>query len=266
MIFLEGCISQFSLLRFLKLDVDQIDPTQNYILKLPPITNMSGWNVDVGGGSYVVGPDTVYYDIFGTHATDYVIKIYCGEYPTKGAGYVYPNYKTFLDSLVLLHTFALEDIIEPLVEINSGMQLSTGNPTDGIDPVVGTPDYGFEKIFVKKNKYKYVEFSGADVASVVFKNFYISLERTSQSIKTISYAPVGNGDPSPYTFYYPAGYTENESLPMEYCTCAVIAEYVRSKFVSGLYSTYYKNYDAMIFQAPQIINKNETPEPENYQI
>lgn len=261
-----GCISQFSLLRFLKLDVDQIDPTQNYILKLPPITNMSGWNVDVGGGSYVVGPDTVYYDIFGTHATDYVIKIYCGEYPTKGAGYVYPNYKTFLDSLVLLHTFALEDIIEPLVEINSGMQLSTGNPTDGIDPVVGTPDYGFEKIFVKKNKYKYVEFSGADVASVVFKNFYISLERTSQSIKTISYAPVGNGDPSPYTFYYPAGYTENESLPMEYCTCAVIAEYVRSKFVSGLYSTYYKNYDAMIFQAPQIINKNETPEPENYQI
>lgn len=260
-----GAIDRFSLLRFLR-TTETLDPSQSYILKLPPLTNMSAWNIDIKGGSYNINippPTDFYFDIFGTHATDYVIKIYCGEYPEQAPGQ-YPRFRTFLNSLVLLHTFNLTDIIETLVEANSGDPLSIGTAIDGVDPVIGTPYYGFEEIFTKKNKYKYITFSGASVEGITFKNFYISLERSSQSIKTISYAPVGDGDPFPFTFYFPSGVTPYLENPIERCACAAISEYTRTRYDGGLNSVYCKNYDAMIFKAPQIINKNETPEPENY--
>lgn len=260
-----GAIDKFSLLRFLRTTED-LDPAQTYILKLPPLTNMSAWNIDVKGDSYNINippPTDYYFDVFGTHATDYVIKIYCGDYPTQAPSQ-YPMYQTFLDSLVLLHTFALTDIIEPLVEANSGDALSTGNAVDGIDAVIGTPYYGFEEIFTKKNKYKYITFSGSTISSITFKNFYISLERTSQSIKTISYAAVGDGDPYPYTFYFPSGVTPYDANPIERCACAVIAEYVRPRYDGGATSVFVKNYDAMIFKAPQIIPKADTPTAERY--
>lgn len=255
-----GVIDRFTICRFFKTN-QILNDDQTYILKLPSLSNLVAWNIDVSGGSYTVDippPTEFYYNIFGEHSTDYVFKIYCGEYPTQVEGQ-YPNYRDFIDDLVLLHTFTAAEIAGGVKDPNSGMEYE-----DQYGPIIGTPYFGANEAFAKKNMYKYVEFLGSAVNGFASKNFFVSLELASQPIKTISYSAVGDGDPPPDTFYFPSGVLILEPQPVEDCVCAVIAEYVRAIYLEDSRTTLCRNNHAMIFQAPQIINKNETPQPENY--
>lgn len=252
----DSVISSFTVYNFFQ-TTEALDPTQTYRLKLPMITNAGAYKISVNGGSYSL-PPTVYYDIMAAHATDYVINIYVGDPLTFNPGSTYPRYRTFLDSLILLESFSVAQLTDGLITCNSGSDPEIGSPSAGVVPVIGSPYYGYDEIDCKKNKYRFIEFLGSDVSPLSMPlYFYMSIERPSTPIKTISYAPVNVGG-----LYYPTGYN-HPNTTSEQAQFRVIAEYVRP-YWGGSDNTLYKNYDCMLFKAPQIIAKTATPSAENY--
>lgn len=241
--FLDSCIRSFYLYAFHKTN-KELDDSQSYILKLPPLTNFC---------KYKLNNSTP--NIYITPSSDFVINIYAGSALQENAGGEYFRYKDLIDSLILLESFSISDLASS-VTVNSGETNSS---------IPGSPYVFLNEMYVKKNKYKYLNFTGAELSSLSQPiYFYMSVERSSQPIKTISYAPVGDGDPPPFTFYYPSGYTNTGNLTAESAQIGIITEYVRARYDSGVNSTLVKNYDAMIYKAPQIIAKTATPTAENY--
>ncbi len=252
----DSVVSSFTVYNFFQ-TTQVLDPAQTYRLKLPMITNAGAYKISVNGGSYSV-PPTFYYDIMAAHATDYVINIYVGDPLTFNPGSTYPRYRTFLDSLILLESFTVAQLTDGLITCNSGSDPEFGSAGTGVIPVIGSPYYGYDEIECKKNKYRFIEFLGSDVSPLTMPlYFYMSIERPSTPIKTISYAPVNVGGS-----YYPTGYN-HPNTTSEQAQFRVIAEYVRP-YWGGADNTLYKNYDCMLFKAPQIIAKTAQPSAENY--
>lgn len=236
-----GFLYGYNLINFYKdvgdgagLNHNVFDPLQNYVLKLPNLTDVMSIKIqpDGGGGWEYIASDT-----------DWKIKIYCGE-TVINTGDPEADYATFLNTLVLLHTYNISDLCGALLT----------SPNDGQDwdyLGIGVADVTYpaqSRIFAKKNKYKYLEFAGSDLPDILEKYFYISLEKDTLPIKTTALDSSG-------------GATTSISK-VEMC---VIPEYIKQK-TSAPGTTYHKyNFDCHVFQAPQIIPKTtKYPDAENY--
>ena len=259
-------IDSFCIYKFFRTN-DQLDDAQNYILKLPNITNPMIYKIAINGASYSINvppPTNFYYDVIAAPSSDYVIRVYAGDDLYYNTGDNLPRWKDLIDSLVLIQTFALTDLTEGAVVCNSGEDYESYDVMTGVDPVIGTPFYGDEETRTKKNKYKYLSFSGSLLSGLVSPFcFYISIEKTGEPIKSISYgASLQSG------LYFPTGYTPpatNDSPAfMEVANFTVIQDYIRPVAEGGADSAVYKNYGCMLFKAPQIIPKSDTPTAENY--
>lgn len=239
--YVDEIINYFTMLMFHRIDAT-LDAAQNYILKLPCFTNPTAVKFSVSSRAQMSLP------------ADWVIKIYAGEEIVSGVGGEYDHYQDCLDSMVLLATYNPGDISDGIQTFNSG---SNSN-------VVGSPYYSNEICFIRKNKYKYISFAGSVLSGLSTPiMFYASIERSATDVRTISYGATGDGTPPPNTFYYPTGYGRPNTTNGLAIICP-IAEYLRPRYDSGSTSELCKNYNAMIYKSPQIIDKTATPTAENY--
>lgn len=254
-------IDSFCIYKFFRTSAS-LDDSQTYILKLPNITNPMIYKIAINGASY--GGGSFFYDVIAAPSSDYVIRVYAGDDLYYNTGGNLPRWADLIDSLILLQTFALTDLTDGAVVCNSGEDYEAYDVMTGVDPVIGTPFYGDEETRTKKNKYKYVSFAGSTLSALVDPFcFYISIEKTGEPIKSISY-----GTSVQSSLYFPTGFTKPASADtpafMEVANFTVIQDYVRPVAEGGADSAVYKNYGCMLFKAPQIIAKTATPTAENY--
>lgn len=236
--YMDSVIYKFFLYGFYKTTLD-LDDAQTYILKLPPLTDFSKLKINNATPAIYQAP-----------SSDFKINIYAGNALQENGVGEYYRYKDLMDSLVLLQSFDVSDLADSPT-VNSG-ETNSG--------IVGSPYEYIYECYEKKNKYRFVSFSGATLSALSAPiYFYMSVERSGQSLKTISYSPSLSGG-----FYYPSGYAHPNTTG-ECGQIAIIAEYVRARYDGGSNSTLVKNYDAMIYKAPQIIPKTTRyPTAENY--
>jgi hypothetical protein len=300
MFFLDGKLAQFSIVKFFCIPA-ALNPADTYIMRLPNTTDIFGQKINVRGTSY--NYDTVkdcfpydpvtrtsYMHSYDSFPTDYSIKIYAGDDVYTSGGY--PLYKDFVDGLTLIKTLTPTEMGQSFVEINSGEDYYLANPLSPTpDQNIATPYFIHEKIYIKKNKYKYFTFLGSDLPAIYPCYFYILLCKDGVDIKNINYGVTvdtseAGGDPA-YYWYYPSGYgstyahnvtdscgdivstTYTGTVPTTTETAGfdMSPEYGRAfddNAVSPTISRLYRNFGAMVYKAPQIIAKTAQPTAENY--
>lgn len=167
--------------------------------------------------------------------SDFEFKVYAGAQLTTASGDYWPNYQALVDSFVLLGTY-------------TAAQLGGGFITNSVTP----SNLGF----YKNNYARYCEFDGADIPIVGTVCFYLALTKVGEDLKTLSYTVYGA---LPYATGHDDNYYQNQ-------WCQVKPQYaIDVLFDAGINSSkIYLNYDAMVYQPPQIIDKTAKPTAEKY--
>jgi len=120
--------------------------------------------------------------------------------------------------------------------------------------VTGAPYTGYLEIYDKKNIYQYISFLGSALPAYNPLYFYIIIKKSGIAINQ-SYGWDNGAD-------LPSGYSDADDY--EECHLKVISEYSISNYITGASSSTYKNFDSILFKAPQIIAKTAQPTAEDY--
>lgn len=267
--YIDGVASRVKALIFHKC-AETLSESKQYKLKLPPFSDLCSMRMDY---SYTTceGHDNPTLDREDTsNGGVYKLRIYAANNLTSSSGQRYPNLKTWVDSFILIDELEYSEFSQNIVDYNSGEpKYYYEGPFEGAcHPVQYLTDvlYGdADEISARRNRAISIDVDGALIAG--FDGdlcFVATLEKDGEDIRSATYSKaVGEtGDA------YPVGLSHWQRFSGY--DVGVILHYDEYSIIEpnpelGLAGiNWWRNYDSMLYMPPQIIDKTDIAEPENY--
>lgn len=250
--------------------IETLSADKQYKLKLPPFSDMCTMRMDYSYTICEEAEDPSLHRRDTTNGTNFKLRIYAGNNLTQSSGQLYANLKTWVNSFVLLAELEWDEFTQEIVDYNSAEPKyyyvdveELCHPTEYITDVLYEDAH---EISARRNRAISIDVAGSLIAGFQGDLCFVAiLEKEGEDIRTASYAKaVGEtGDAYPAGFSHwqrVSGFDNGVILP--YCEYS-IAEQAGSSGGFPL-TNWFRNYDSMLYMPPQIIDKTDIAEPENY--